>query len=151
MRRQLVWLGLSLMVVVGLWTNSVPAQEPVPPPISTPGPMPAPAPTQGYFAPPEGYLNLPPGQVFVVPTTPYEPAPVPYFPSPITPRPVGPRAPHLSTRILNHYGVGCQYDSFAACSSFRSEMRWMFGSCRAFFGETCYPPQNIHDRVYYPR
>jgi hypothetical protein len=147
MKRRLVWFGLSLMVVVALAINRAPAQEPVPPPI----PEPLPAPMPGYVTPPPGYINLPPGQVFVVPTTPYEPAPVPYFPSPITPRPVAPPAKHLATRVLNHYGMGCQYDSFAAVGTFHSEMRWLFGSSRVYFGETCHPPQYHGDWRYYPR
>ncbi|MGF1579083.1 MAG: hypothetical protein ACFCD0_06935 [Gemmataceae bacterium] len=41
---------------------------------------------------------------------------------------------------LNRYGLGCHahHDQFG-CSSLWSEIRFAFGSCRAYFGEPCRP------------
>jgi len=143
MKMRMVWLGLSLMIVVGLSTNRAPAQEPVPPPIPQNGNyIPPPIPQNGYYLP-----TVPP-HVFVVPTTPYEPERHPYYPSPLQPRPTLPPARHATTRLLNHCGLACQADSFGCCGNFHSEWNWIFGSCRTFFGETCYPPQQHGDLRY---
>jgi hypothetical protein len=111
MKTWTVRLGLSLMVVVGLWTNRTPAQE---------------------------YYVAPPVQVFVVPTIPYEPDRIPYYPPPLYPRPQPP-AKHAVIRVLNHVGMACQADNFGAVGNFASEYRWMWGSSRNFFGEVCIP------------
>jgi hypothetical protein len=119
MNKWTVRLGLSLMVVVGLWTSRAPAQQYIPPPD---------------------------GPVFIVPVTPYEPEHRPYGPTELSPRPAPAPAKHAVTRVLNHYGLGCQADSFACCGSAHSEFHWVFGSCRTFFGETCYPNQGCTNK-----
>ena len=40
--------------------------------------------------------------------------------------------------FLNKHGLGCYaHHDQIGCSSFHSEFRFIFGSCRAFFGEPC--------------
>src|SRR5438067_1286407 len=55
--------------------------------------------------------------------------------------PGGPERKHLLTRVANKYGVGCNatHDSFG-CGSAQAQLTFIFGSCRAFFGEPCEPP-----------
>ncbi len=120
MKTWTVRLGLSLMVVVGLWTNRLPAQE----------------------------LIAPPGQVFVVPTTPYEPDRLPYYPSPLTPAPLPAPARLFWTRCLNLVGLACQTDYWGCSTNLPTEIRWVFGSSRNFFGEVCVPCQHGAERVY---
>jgi hypothetical protein len=112
MRTWTVRLGLSLMVVVGLWTNRVPAQE-------------------LYVAPPT--------QIFVVPTIPFVPDYHPSYPPPLYPPPRPAPSSHAVVRTLNHFGLACQYDNFSSVGTFHSEARWLFGSSRSFFGDPCIP------------
>ena len=111
MKTWTVRLGLSLMVVVGLWTSRAPAQE---------------------------YVG-PPGEVYVVPTVPFVPnyhvadtAPLPFPPGP-------PPSTSPLVRTLNFFGMACESDSFGTTGSFQSEFRWMFGSSRNWFGDRCCP------------
>jgi hypothetical protein len=113
MRTWTVRLGLSLMMVVGLWTNRAPAQENV-------GPYPS-------------------TQVYVVPTVPVIPEYPPSYPPPLYPRPQSPPSKSPVVRTLNHFGLGCQADSFGSVGSFWSEFRWAYGSSRSFFEERCIP------------
>lgn len=111
MKTWTVRLGLSLMVVVGLWTNRMPAQECV----------------------------MPPPYVVVVPTVPFVPEYHPNYPPPLYP-PLHPAPSTCAVvRTLNHFGLACQTDSFSAVGNFASEFRWAFGSSRNFFGEPCIP------------
>jgi hypothetical protein len=44
---------------------------------------------------------------------------------------------------LNNYGIGCwATHNTVGCTSLRAELTFIFGSCRAFFGEPCFqgPP-----------
>jgi hypothetical protein len=55
------------------------------------------------------------------------------------PQPSGCGVPQTHTRrFFNNLGLGCwtHHDQFG-CSSFWSEFRFVFGSCRSFFGEPC--------------
>jgi len=104
-------LGLSLMITVGFWTNRLPAQQYIIPPVQ---------------------------EVLVVPTVPYEPAYHPYVPAAFTPPPPPP-AKHFWTRYLNSCGMGCQADPWGSVGSFHSEMHFIFGSSRDYFGERCDP------------
>ena len=57
------------------------------------------------------------------------------------PRGDGPQAgqrPGLRT-WLQRQGYLCQYDPDLSCSSPHQHLRFVFGSCRSFFGETCNP------------
>lgn len=48
-------------------------------------------------------------------------------------------------RCLNQAGVDCRADPNAACSNLHAELRFIFGSCRTYFGETCVPnPAGSH-------
>jgi hypothetical protein len=55
----------------------------------------------------------------------------------------------LLTRIANRHGMGCYstHDS-PGCGSLHSELTFIFGSCRSFFGEPCqpYPRQPWRER-----
>jgi hypothetical protein len=111
MKQWTLRLGLSLMVVVSVWTTRLPAQE-----------------------------------LFVVPAVPYEPAHHPEYPPAIYPKPLPAPAKHLTTRVLNHFNMGCQADPWGTTGNFCSEARWIYGSSRSFFGETCVPNQPCADR-----
>jgi len=54
--------------------------------------------------------------------------------------PGDPERQHLFTRVANKYGMGCYatHDSFG-CGSAHAHLTFIFGSCRAFFGEPCQP------------
>jgi hypothetical protein len=54
---------------------------------------------------------------------------------------IGEPAKHLSVRLANHHGMACvsNQDNWGGCGCFCSEMRFIFGSCRSFFGEPCQP------------
>jgi hypothetical protein len=119
MRTWTVRLGLSLMVVVGLWTSRAPAQE--------------------NLMPPAQECVRPPLYVTVAPTLAFIPDHHPYY-VPLSPPPPPCQAKHAVVRVLNHFGMGCQADSFSAVGSFASEFRWAFGSSRSFFEERCCPP-----------
>jgi hypothetical protein len=79
-------------------------------------------------------------QVFVVPTVPYEPAHHAYEPLPLSfPQPPA-ASPYAVQRCFNSHGMGCQVDPFyPLCSNLQYELRFAFGSCRSFFGESCPP------------
>jgi hypothetical protein len=126
MKTWTVRLGLSLMVAVGLWTNRAPAQERVMPP------------AHEYGVPPKDCV-MPPLQIVVVPTVPFIPDYRPVYPPPLYPPPPPCLAKHAVVRTLNHFGMGCQADSFSSVGSFQSEFRWAFGSSRTFFGDRCIP------------
>jgi len=41
---------------------------------------------------------------------------------------------------LNRHGLACvSHHSWFGCGNFRSEMTFIFGSCRTFFGQACVP------------
>ena len=47
----------------------------------------------------------------------------------------------LLHRAARAHGYGCYAThNTVGCSSLRAELTFMFGSCRAFFGEPCVPP-----------
>jgi hypothetical protein len=53
--------------------------------------------------------------------------------------------------MLNNHGMGCwSHHVVFGCGSFHSEMRFIFGSCRAFFGDRCVPnpPHNDRDPIW---
>jgi hypothetical protein len=125
MRICTVRLGLSWMVVVGLWTSRMPAQERSSPPAPV------------YTSPGQEYIG-PSGQVFVVPTVPFVPDYHSPYP-PLYPPPRPPLARSAVVRTLNHFGMGCEADSFGCTGNFCSEFRWAFGSSRSFFEDRCIP------------
>ena len=125
MRTWTVRLGLSLMVVVGLWTSRVPAQDRLGPPAPV------------YTSPGTEYVG-PPGQVFVVPTVPFVPDYHPAYP-PLYPPPPPPPAKHAVVRFLNHFGMAYEADSFNCTGNFCSEFRWAFGPSRFFFEDRLIP------------
>ncbi len=116
MRAWTTRFGLSLMVVVGMWTNRMPAQQ--------------------------SYLESAP-QVLLVPSAQYEPAHQPNAGMALAQKTYPQPANHAVRRVLNNHGMGCANDPFyGACVNWRYEARFMFGSCRSFFGETC-PPGSL--------
>lgn len=123
MRTWTMKLGLSLMVVLSFRAERLPAQE------ITIGPF---------------------EHILVVPAAPYEPArvmPMPYVAAPRTPPPP---ARHAVNYLFNMHGMGCQSNApWGACGSYHYDMRFIFGSCRDFFGEPCYPC--VFDHKFLPR
>jgi hypothetical protein len=117
MRRQMMWLGLSLMVALCLTAGRLPAQDIVP-----------------------AQRDV---QVFVVPIVPYEPTYHPPLPAPyFVPPPPGP-ASHRLHGLLNQHGMACQSNArWGACGNFHYDCAFIFGSCRSFFGERCDPLQH---------
>jgi len=84
--------------------------------------------------------HLPAQQVFVIPSVPYEPAHHGYSPTPLAARPIPPRSDNPLHRAANNHGLGCGIDPwYTQCGNFHYEMRFIFGSCRYFFNETCPP------------
>ncbi len=56
-------------------------------------------------------------------------------------QPARPKGP--VQRALNRHGIACfTSHNIPGCGSLRSELTFMFGSCRVFFGEPCFgrPP-----------
>ena len=90
--------------------------------------------------------RLPAQEVFVVPAVPYEPALHPPYPAPFIGKLPPQPAKHLYKRALNHFDLGCQPNDWGGTGNFHSEMRWIFGSSRSFFGEPCVPNQPCADR-----
>lgn len=108
-----VWIirfGLSLMMVVGLWTSRAPAQQCV-----------------GN-----------PGEVFVAPTVPFNPDHHPEYP-PLALPPKAPPSKCAVVRTLNYFGMGYEADSFNCTGSFMSEMRWIFSSSHVWFEDRSCP------------
>lgn len=55
-------------------------------------------------------------------------------------------------RSLNSHGLGCwSHHTQMGCGSFCSEFRFIFGSCRSFFGDRCIPNPPHSDRDPYWR
>src|SRR5437016_1900584 len=55
-------------------------------------------------------------------------------------------------KLLNNHGVGCwAHHLELGCGSFHSEFRFVFGSCRTFYGERCIPNPPHGDRDPYWR
>jgi hypothetical protein len=118
MQRWTVRLGLSLMVLVGFWTNRLPAQVLVVP--------------HAHYEPAH--------HVFVVPPAAYEPAHHFYGTPAFAPRLPAPPAKHGIARMFNQCGVCCGMDPFySACGNLHYELDFWFGSCRWFFQEACPP------------
>ncbi len=116
-------LGMSLMIVVGMWTTRAPAQQP------------------------KNYLDPSP-PIMIMPAVPYEPGHQPYMGMPFVPKSYPPPADHALRRVLNSHGMGCDYDPYyAGCVNWRYEFRFMFGSCRSFFNESCPPGSLCGPRV----
>ena len=107
-------LGLSLMIALCLWANRLPAQAIVP--------------------------AQPDVQVFVVPIVPYVPEyHAPLGPPYAVPPPPGP-ANHRLQYLLNQHGMACQSNArWGACGNLHYDCAFIFGSCRTFFNERCYP------------
>lgn len=119
MRRKLFWLGV-------LWTLGMPAVnagEPVPP-----QPMP---PTPIFPAPKPAAEPIPlPGQITVAPSTPI----IGYgdFASPGS-RHDQAKAKHQE-KINNHRRAPDGCPTPVGCGNFYTEFKYIFGSCRQFFG-----------------
>src|SRR5262249_28812613 len=61
--------------------------------------------------------------------------------------PVDAPAPRRVRGFFNRIGVCCFHDRDAVgCESFRSEMQFIFGSCRTFFTEPCQPKKTLSER-----
>jgi hypothetical protein len=120
MRTWTVRLGLSLMVVVGFWTNRLPAQV--------------------------QFVVAPGQQVLVFPTVPYEPDSHPPSDYPFYVRPKREKAKHLYKRVLNCVGMGCQDSADGWCGNFWSEYRYIYGSCRDWYSDKCSPNQPCYDK-----
>ena len=120
MKRCTVRLGLSLMLAAGWWVQRLPAQAP-----AAPAPAVAPAPV----AP-------------AAPTPMMAPAQAPCCGAGAgvadgMPGPPGPQS--RLQRALNRCGLGCfTTHNVPGCGSLHSELTFMFGSCRQFFGEPCF-------------
>jgi len=93
-----------------------------------------------------------PGQVFYPHTQTAPPAvtpptqvgPPPYTPPLYPPLEFDPVQPRPVRNIAQRFGVGCwSHHTLPTCGSLRSNLTFVFGSCRAFFGESCRhgPPQ----------
>jgi hypothetical protein len=87
-----------------------------------------------------------PGQVFYPHTQTAPPAvtpptvvgPVPYTPPPYPPLDWDPVQPRPVRNILQRFGVGCwSHHTLPTCGSLRAHLTFVFGSCRAYFGESC--------------
>ena len=113
MIRGSVRLGLSLMVMLSVWTHGLPAQELIGVP------------------PPRAWL------VFVVPTIPYEPEHLDPLLPPYEPPPAPGTARHRLMQLMKQHGYACGTDNGWGCGNFTYEMYFFFGSCREFFGQRC--------------
>jgi hypothetical protein len=114
-------LGLSLLLVVGFWSSRLPAQEPIPQPKAIPNQTPQPV------------------QILVMPSVEYAPAYVPSSPPAFALPPQYPPSDHHLKRFLNNHGMGCGVNQYPTCGNWRYEARFIFGSCRSFFNDSCPP------------
>jgi len=120
------------MIALAFWANRLPAQEAIGPP--------------GRYAPD---VIGPPGGigVVVVPAVPYEPDRLGSMPPPFAPRPAPPPAAHRLQHLFNQHGLSCASNvPGGACGNVHYDFHFVFGSCRWFFGEQCYP--NTHGNGY---
>ncbi len=124
MRMWSVRLGLSLTVMVSVWTHGLPAQERIGMP--TPDLIGVPPANWGY-------------QLFVVPTVPYEPDHYDPLPPPFEELPRPGTARHRLMQLMNQHGYGCDGAGGWGCGSFTYDMHFFFGSCRDFFNQRCEP------------
>ena len=54
--------------------------------------------------------------------------------------PLPPPTPRPYQRVLNSHGMSCASNfNQVGCGNFWSEFRFVFGSCRTFFGQPCIP------------
>lgn len=114
MKTWTVRLGLSLMVALCLTASRLPAQTLV--------------------------TAQPTVQVMVVPIVPYEPAHHAPLPAPFIPPPAPDSAHHRIQHLLNQHGLACQSNArWGACGNLHYDCQFIFGSCRTFFNERCYP------------
>jgi hypothetical protein len=126
-------LGLSLMVMVSVWTHGLSAQEKIAPPNGPAPEMIGPPPTPALIGvpPPNSWA------LFVVPEIPYDidhhdPLPPPFE----LPPPPG-SARHRLMQLMNQQGYGCTANNGWGCSNTCYDLHFFFGSCRDFFGERC--------------
>ncbi len=135
------WIQGMVLVAVGL-VNQVRGQEP---PVLQPMPMemiqiiPDIQPAQASKSPPQEQVA--PRMI---------PLPEGTQPCDFTDR-HGQRRQRVRTLIHNR-GYGCGTDpTFPGCTNLREEFRFIFGSCRSFFGEPCLPknpPPRVVNRPY---
>jgi len=146
LRRFIILQAIGLTIVSSVWADApvLPSPSVLPPLGPSMGPVPAP------LAPNLGWANFPGNAL--IPGSPYAPSPGGYVPPPPVP------APGMGCPCLNRHGLGCwaHHDQFG-CSSLHSTLVFQFGSCRAFFGETCRQespplpiPNGIGFRSVYP-
>jgi hypothetical protein len=115
-----------------------PTPTPVAVPVPTPTGIPPLPPAAGggfdlaAYAPPSGYAPYPGGPV--------------WFPPPPEP----PRRPQPIHDCLRSLNIGCfATHNSVGCGSLKAECVYMFGSCRAFYGEPCLPPPpGVHGSPY---
>jgi hypothetical protein len=135
MNHRLLWLGLSLIVGVSGGAPRVFAQEVV----QSPRPY-------GWYgdAPLTGWRALYPRTVANVAHA-YEMTPMP---APPATSPLSSFARSVQAH-LHTSGRDCQSQPFGNCGNTHDQMRFIFGSCRAFFGEGCVPnPPHGTARTY---
>lgn len=114
MTRWTLRLGLSLFLAVGCWANPLSAQTVQP--------------VAGVVV---GSPNPPPHAAF-------DPA-LAGTPDQANVGAAQPRGPIRG--FFNRHGVCCQNNRLGACSNLAAELRFIFGSCRAFYNEPCVPIQ----------
>jgi hypothetical protein len=161
MDRRLWAAPLTAALVLALSASALRAQPPeaAPPPMAVtqlppvivPTPVPVPVPTTAtttilppltpasgggidlsVYAPPSGYAPYPNGPV--------------WFAQPPEP----PRRPQPIHDCLRSVNIGCfATHNSVGCGSLKAECVYIFGSCRAFYGEPCLPPPpGVHGSPY---
>jgi hypothetical protein len=145
------WLHRSMLAVLIAANLVTPAMAQIVMP--TPLPAPTPLPGQVVIQPGTG----PVVHNMVAPAPMYPPSPVPMIPpwpvtnmneppvrnisGPVPPGPIeGPAWRQAVLGCLNKRGVGCDAThNTIGCGSCYGHCIFVFGSCRQFFGEPCYP------------
>jgi hypothetical protein len=128
-------VGLPVFLIAAICVEPARAGD-VPPLLGVDGyPVPAvePAPMPGPFVPP---TIIDPKTSIYVPVNPADPP------------------PRLGRRLLNHFNFKCRTSFLEpTCQSCWQDLRFIFGSCKVFFGEPCMdrrPPVLLPDGVELP-
>jgi hypothetical protein len=109
-------LGMSLIVMIGVWPNPVPAQE---------------------------YLHFPKPsewpEVLVIPTLFWEPDLHPPYPLTLEAAPPPPPSQKLCRRLFNHFGMACGVNEDIIGGNVFEHTHLVYGSSHDFFREPCAP------------